>query len=90
MCLGSGRSDEPSVRIQKHQIWQIGLLYGGIWVYLLCQTGFFALMPQMTTPGLFFSLLDSVQEFSPYACVCTECAPSFLVDRLQGCSVLGD
>ena len=47
-------------------------------------------MLQIMSPGLYFSLWDSVREFVCDACVWEECVPSFPFSRLFGCSVFGN
>ena len=91
MRLGLGCPKGECGRTKKHPIQHSWKLHGGFRIYLLLQTGFFALMLQMKTQGLYCLLVA----FHPgifywCMCVCDECAPSFLVARLLGCSGFGD
>ena len=56
----------------------------------MLQTGFFALMLQMTTQGLYCLLVAFCPEFFLDACMCEECAPYFPVTKLLGCSSFGN
>ena len=50
--LGLGRSEDPFRIMQIHPTWRNWMCCGGVWLYLLLQTGFYALIPWTMTPVL--------------------------------------
>ena len=56
--LGLGRSEGASRRPHIHLIWHIWQFRGGVFVSLLCQTGFFALMQKIMARWLFYVIVS--------------------------------
>ena len=69
MYLGSGCYKGASGRTQIHPIRRIWQFHGEVWIYLLSETGFFALIPRMTTSWL-FCLLVGFGTGIFYRCLC--------------------
>ena len=52
MHIGSSRPEGVSERTQIHPIRQLWHFHREVWIYLLCRTDFFALIPLVMTPAL--------------------------------------
>ena len=90
VCLGLDIYKGAYGRSQIRPTQRLWHFYGSVWISFLCQTGFFSLIPWMTTPGLFFPL----EVFRPgiyyqYLCVwvmrtiCISCQTAWLQCILQ-------
>ena len=88
--LGSGHSEGVSGRRHIHPIWRTWRFHGGVYVYWLCQTGFFALRWRMITQVLSSTIVGSPPVICLQLLNVEECEPPISVSRLIGHSVFGD
>ena len=88
--IGSGLSKGASVRTQIYPICRIWKFRRGVFVSLLFQNGFFALMRKWWHDACFIFLWDTLQEFVCDYWVCEKFAPYIPVTRLLGRSGFGN